>query len=644
MNVDEVGSALGPTDPTSLGPWQVLRRLGQGGMGSVYLCADDSGRLAAVKTVNTWLTDLSVRARFRREVAISAKVSGPQVADVLGYDLDASTPWLALRFVPGPTLAEVLGSRGALSDVDLQSLAVGLMQGLVLIHAVGITHRDLKPGNIIWHENGPVIIDFGISRSEGGTAITGTAQAIGTAGWMSPEQILGHPPAPSSDVFSWAAVVAYASTGRPPFGAGTVESLTYRVIHAEPELSGVPNWLRPVLGASLRKNPHDRPDCATVLSALAGNRVALKRPTVPTAAVPDVPTALQVESYGQRRGVVITLGLVAASAVLGLAIGGIMIVLGRDASDDAGETTDPPRTSDASDGAAPSEGSAADTTNAAASPEPRLALTIVPYTDDVDELTTFLAENQQQVVLLDLVVAAPAGGDVEDAVYYVPDAEPANFTVRPGGAYGGVELVLHDFSSTPDASMFWMRGEIYLQGRFAVQGSGGMHQGVESFGLRALPLAATDPGSPVESTTTSDSDGSSDDDAVGGIQVGMTSDEVIDSGGVSDRAWAQASVDQEDATCLIIPMAEYDGQVWFHQTTDAVAAIEFGPSMETPAGVGVGDSKAALQDAYPDLERHGFPGDWRYPIASGIQYFFSVDYTGAVAQIFLEAEERLCYG
>lgn len=488
----DVGAILGERDPRAFGPWRVLRRLGQGGMGSVYLCVDDDERLAAVKTVNTWLSDSDFRARFRREVAISAKVSGPQVAEVLGHDLDASTPWLALRYVPGPTLAEVISRRGPLNERDLRSLAVGLMQGLALIHAVGITHRDLKPSNVIWHDRMPVIIDFGISRSSGGTAITSTAQTIGTAGWMAPEQILGGPAASPADVFAWAAVVSYAATGRPPFGTGSVESLTYRVIHTEPDLQGVPDGLHPVVAAGLRKEPRERPDPATILSALAGGTgVSLEPPTLPKPSAAP-PTLITPRRSARRRGVVITVGLVAATVVFGAAGAGLIALLGHktDAgAPSASSQVTPRRPSQNASSEAVANPAATSKVASDAEPTPELQMTIVPFTDDVDELTTFLAEHQQEAVVLDIAVSEPPGGTVEDAVYYSPKGEPANFTIRPSQAgYGGVELVIQDFASTPDASMYWMRGEMYLQGRFAVQGDGGMHQGVESFGLRALPI------------------------------------------------------------------------------------------------------------------------------------------------------------
>jgi hypothetical protein len=263
--------SLGVSDPAKIGPYRTIAELGRGGMGRVLLCAAPDGRLTALKQVHSrFVQDDEYRARFRREVAGSRKVSGAYTAAVIDADLDAPTPYLVSVFVPGPSLREVVDAAGALPEEATVRLAAGLAAALAEIHRVGLVHRDLKPTNVLLAEDGPRVIDFGVVRvAEGdGDTLTGSGLLIGSPGYMSPEQATGGPITPASDLFSLGAVLVMACTGRDPF-AGTSTLLTlYNVVHAEPDLSAIPPRLREIVGRCLAKDPMQRPTPAQVLTLL----------------------------------------------------------------------------------------------------------------------------------------------------------------------------------------------------------------------------------------------------------------------------------------------------------------------------------------------------------------------------------------
>ncbi|EGD43999.1 serine/threonine protein kinase AfsK [Nocardioidaceae bacterium Broad-1] len=257
-----------PADPRILGKWELQARLGSGGMGTVYLGTDGS-RQAAVKAIAPSLSgEASFRARFRREIAICAKVNGPQVADLLDADPDSQSPWFAIEYVQGPTLAQAVGDHGVIRGDALRALAIALLEGLRQIHAAGVVHRDLKPSNVILAGATPIIIDFGIARATEGTAIT-TTGFVGSAGWTSPEQVRGEPNTPASDVFSWALVVAYAATGTHPYGTGAAEELAYRVVHGRPHFEAVPRELSAILAAATSSDPSGRPTVEQLITSLS---------------------------------------------------------------------------------------------------------------------------------------------------------------------------------------------------------------------------------------------------------------------------------------------------------------------------------------------------------------------------------------
>ncbi|MCO5973866.1 serine/threonine-protein kinase [Actinoallomurus sp. WRP6H-15] len=238
-------------------------------MGRVYLGRDVDGRQAAIKVVRAELADeRDFRRRFAREVKAARAVDGRYTAAVLDADPDAETPWLATAYIPGSSLADHVADHGRMDEGELRRLAAGLAYALSAIHTAGLIHRDLKPSNILLAGDGPRVIDFGIARAAEASALTRTGVTIGSPGYMSPEQINGRPVETPSDVFSLGAVLAYAATGRSPFGAGATPALLYRVVHNPPDLSDVPAALLPLVSACLDKRPAARPTVQQILATV----------------------------------------------------------------------------------------------------------------------------------------------------------------------------------------------------------------------------------------------------------------------------------------------------------------------------------------------------------------------------------------
>jgi len=260
-------AGLQPGDPHEIGPYRLLGQLGSGGMGRVFLGLSAGGRPIAVKVIRSDLAaDPEFRARFRREVAAARKVSGLFTALVVDADLDNPVPWLATAYVTGPSLAEAVRDHGPLPSRTLLALTAGLAEGLNGIHAAGVVHRDLKPANVLLAEDGPRIIDFGISQAAEASAVTGANLLIGSPGFMSPEQVLGNEVGPPSDMFSLGAVLTFAATGQGPFGSGSPAALMYRLVNSPPELDGVPGELRSLVRSCLAKHPGDRPAARELLA------------------------------------------------------------------------------------------------------------------------------------------------------------------------------------------------------------------------------------------------------------------------------------------------------------------------------------------------------------------------------------------
>ncbi|MFJ6569893.1 bifunctional serine/threonine-protein kinase/ABC transporter substrate-binding protein [Streptomyces sp. NPDC091292] len=271
---------LTPSDPSAIGGHRLLGRLGAGGMGVVYLARAESGALAAVKVIQSeYAADDEFRARFRREADAARRVASPWAVPVTGADLDAEQPWMATAFVPGPALNEAVAACGPLPVRSVRVLGKMLAGALTAVHAAGLVHRDVKPGNVLLAVDGPRLIDFGIARSLDDTALTSADLVIGTPGFLSPEQAraLGDALGPATDVFSLGCLLAYAATGRPPFGTGAVDALLYRTVHDEPDLRGLDGGadsggagveLAALIRRCLAKDPADRPTAPEVDAAL----------------------------------------------------------------------------------------------------------------------------------------------------------------------------------------------------------------------------------------------------------------------------------------------------------------------------------------------------------------------------------------
>ncbi len=289
---------LQPVDPESIGAYRLHARLGAGGMGVVYLASDRSGREVALKLIREELAaDVGFRARFAREVRAGQRVGGARTAHSLDADVDSARPYLVSEYVPGGNLADYVAVHGPLSGDALIGLATGLAEGLVAMGRVGVIHRDLKPSNVLMGESGPKIIDFGISLAADGTSLTQAGAVVGSPSWMAPEQAVGRPVTPAVDVFSWGATIAFAATGRHPFGEGRPDAVLYRVVHEEPDLAGMDPRLVPIVRVALTKDPSGRPSCESLLLAVGapGASIAPSTPLVPGQPSAVLPAALVAE-------------------------------------------------------------------------------------------------------------------------------------------------------------------------------------------------------------------------------------------------------------------------------------------------------------------------------------------------------------
>ncbi|MFF3325349.1 bifunctional serine/threonine-protein kinase/ABC transporter substrate-binding protein [Streptomyces sp. NPDC002889] len=260
-------------DPVRIAGYRLLRRLGAGGMGVVYLARSTGGSLAALKVIRAaHADDPGFRARFRREVETAGRVSNPWVVPLLEADPDAQSPWLATAFVPGPSLAEAVEECGPLPHDPVRFLGARLAEALDAVHGAGLVHRDVKPGNVLLAVDGPRMIDFGIARTPEDTALTASGMVVGSPGFLSPEQAQGRGReiGPASDVFSLGCLLAFAVTGERPFGRGSAAEVLVRTVHDEPDLDGVPAALLPLLRDCLGKDPGSRPTVAEMRRALGG--------------------------------------------------------------------------------------------------------------------------------------------------------------------------------------------------------------------------------------------------------------------------------------------------------------------------------------------------------------------------------------
>ena len=287
--------------PECLGPYRLVRRLGEGGMGVVYLAVDASDAQVALKALHPGLAQESnARRRMGREVETMQRVRSRFVAEVLDADLNGDPPYIVTRYVPGLSLDEVVGTSGPLAGQALARLAYGLAEALAAVHAAGVVHRDLKPGNVMISDGQPMVIDFGIAQVPETTRLTMTGMFMGTPGYLAPEVIEGKDSGNASDVHSWAATVAFAATGRPPYGTGPFETIFYRIVHGAPNLDTLPDPLRPIVVDALARDPARRPSASEI-----GQRIAALDPET---LIPSPPAAVERLVSGPAYGPAATAG------------------------------------------------------------------------------------------------------------------------------------------------------------------------------------------------------------------------------------------------------------------------------------------------------------------------------------------------
>lgn len=294
-------------DPRVVGSFRIHRRLGAGGMGVVYLGSDRRGQRVALKVIRPDLAeDQEFRSRFAREVSAARRIRGGCTARLVAADLDADRPWFATQYVPGPSLHDKVAEEGPMSAADVAAVGAALSEGLVAVHEAGVVHRDLKPSNILLSPKGPRIIDFGIAWATGASTLTHVGTAVGSPGFLAPEQVRGAAVTPATDVFSLGATLAYAATSDSPFGHGSSEVMLYRVVHEEAQLRGVPDALAPLVRACLAKDPQERP--STLQLSLRLKEIAAReaqglsdvRPPAPRTD-PDRPSGRLAEQYVEQR-------------------------------------------------------------------------------------------------------------------------------------------------------------------------------------------------------------------------------------------------------------------------------------------------------------------------------------------------------
>ncbi|MEV0401728.1 protein kinase [Actinoallomurus sp. NPDC050550] len=269
-----------------VGRYRLMTVLGKGGMGVVYRATDEDGHDFALKLLKPELAeDAAFRRRLAREVDAMRRVRSPYVAEVVDADVTAERPYIVTRFIDGQPLDAVVQAVGPLHSDLLVRLSAGLAEALIAIHDAGIVHRDVKPNNIMLVNGDPVLIDFGIAHAADATRLTQTGMFIGTPGYLGPEVIDGNPPGPAMDIYGWGATVAFAATGRPPFGIGSLQALLARAVSGEPDIVGVPAHLEPQVKAALSRDPQDRPS-ATQIASWA--RQVRSDPPVPPTALASV--------------------------------------------------------------------------------------------------------------------------------------------------------------------------------------------------------------------------------------------------------------------------------------------------------------------------------------------------------------------
>lgn len=295
-------------DPRLVGSFRLHRRLGAGGMGVVYLGSDRRGQRVALKVIRPDLAeDQEFRSRFAREVSAARRIRGGCTARLVAADLEADRPWFATQYVPGPSLHDKVAEEGPLAAAEVASIGAALSEGLVAVHEAGVVHRDLKPSNILLSPKGPRIIDFGIAWATGASTLTHVGTAVGSPGFLAPEQVRGAAVTPATDVFSLGATLAYAAMADSPFGHGSSEVMLYRVVHEEPQLHNVHDALAPLVRACLAKDPEERPSTLQLsmrlkeIAAREAQGLHESRPPVQRSAQnADRPTGRMADPYAEQ--------------------------------------------------------------------------------------------------------------------------------------------------------------------------------------------------------------------------------------------------------------------------------------------------------------------------------------------------------
>ncbi|MDN3359663.1 protein kinase [Actinomadura sp. DC4] len=255
-----------------MGSYTIIGRIGEGGMGAVYLGRGPDGRQVAIKVVRPELAqDAGFVARFREEVASAERVASFCTAQVLDHGEDAGRAYMVTEFIDGVSLKDYVKEHGELSPGMLQGVAVGVAAALVAIHSAGLIHRDLKPANVMLSFSGPRVIDFGIARAlDVASGLTMTGQLVGSPGWMAPERILQQQVTTAVDIFSWGCLVAFARNGINPFGTGDFSVMSARLVHADPQVGDLPSPLDRLVRAALDKDPRNRPTARDLLLTMVG--------------------------------------------------------------------------------------------------------------------------------------------------------------------------------------------------------------------------------------------------------------------------------------------------------------------------------------------------------------------------------------
>ncbi|WP_460070875.1 endo alpha-1,4 polygalactosaminidase [Streptomyces sp. YKOK-I1] len=369
--------SLSPGDPQSMGGYTLVDRLGSGGMGIVYLGLSDSGRRVAVKVVHPpYALDEEFRTRFRQEVTAARRVSGAFTAPVVDADPDAAQPWMATLYIPGRTLSDIVAEDGPLRGRALRVLALGLVEALRDIHRAGVVHRDLKPSNVLMAEDGPRVIDFGISHAVDNEALTMTGRLIGTPPFMSPEQFTApREVTGASDVFSLGSLLVYAATGNRPFDGSSPYLTGYRVMYEAPALDGVAEPLRGIAERCLDKDPAARPgldELRRTLRALPDSEGPVETGEPGEPAAPPPPGSGNGRGRRRRR---VFVGLAAVLAVTGLGVAAVKITSRPQSSATAahapGATASPSETPSVSPSPSPSPSPSASASAGAVTPPPK---------------------------------------------------------------------------------------------------------------------------------------------------------------------------------------------------------------------------------------------------------------------------------